>query len=89
LLVVVVGAASLRYVSDIVQVGMIAARRFWWLVVQYGSVALAAVIACTTLIPSHGLDGAALSLLAITSVQLGVIVAGVVCHLPRRQAGLA
>lgn len=78
----VVAAAAMRFVADVLQFGMIAARRFWWLAFQYGSVAVAAVLACFTLIPSQGLHGAALAAMLIFTVQLVVISLGLLCNLP-------
>lgn len=81
-LVWVVAAATLRFVADVLQFGMIASRRFWWLTFQYGSVALAAVVACFTFIPSQGLEGAALALVVIFAVQLVAISLGLLRNLP-------
>ncbi len=83
-LVWVVAAATIRFVADVMQFGMIAARRFWWLTFQYGSVALAAAVACFTLIPNQGLHGAAVAVVVIFTVQLVVISLGLLCNLPTR-----
>ena len=81
-LVLVVSGAALRFMSDVLQFGIIAARRFWWFTVQYGSVALVATVACAALIPAYGLEGAAWSVLLTFAVQLAVIAAGVLRTLP-------
>ncbi|MGI9284011.1 MAG: lipopolysaccharide biosynthesis protein [Pseudomonadales bacterium] len=82
ILVWVVAAATIRFVADVLQFGMIASRRFWWLTFQYGSVALAAVVACYSFIPGQGLEGAALAVVVIFAVQLTVISIGLLCNLP-------
>lgn len=78
----VVVAATIRFMAEVLQFGMIAARRFWWLTLQYSCVALAAALACFSLIPDHGLDGAALALVIIFSVQFVVILLGLLRNLP-------
>lgn len=82
----VIAAATIRFIADVLQFGMIAARRFWWLAFQYGTVAVAAVLVCFTLIPNHGLAGAALAMVVIFSVQLAVIALGLLCNLPTATA---
>ena len=81
-LVLAVLGATLRFVADVLQYGIIASRRFWWFAFQYGSVALAAFVACATLIPAHGLVGAGWSVVAIFAVQLAVIAIGMLKNLP-------
>ena len=85
-LVVAVAAATLRFVGDVLQFGMIASRRFWWLTFQYGSVALAAVGACAMLIPTRGMLGAAEAVLIVSAVQVAVILIGLTRNLPVPQA---
>ena len=75
LLVWLIAAAALRFMADVLQFGMIASRRFWWLALQYGVVALVAVVASFTLIPApragrgrhdHGADHSAAQLVVIS-----------------------
>ncbi len=80
----VVVAATIRFMAEVLQFGMIAARRFWWLTFQYSCVALAAALACFSLIPSQGLPGAALALIVIFTVQFVVIMLGLLRNLPTR-----
>lgn len=81
-LLLTVLAATLRFVSDMLQCGIIASRRFWWFAFQYGSVALAAVVACVTLIPAHGMVGAGWAVLVTFALQLAVISIGMLRNLP-------
>ncbi len=81
--VLVVAGGALRYVAEALQYGMIAARGFWWLALQYGSAAVVAVVACALLLPERGLEGAGCVVLAVSATQLAVVGGGVLCHLPR------
>ncbi len=81
-LLLVVMAATIRFMAEVLQFGMIAARRFWWLTLQHSCVALAAAVACFSLIPARGLAGAALALLVIFTVQFVVIMLGLLRNLP-------
>lgn len=78
----VVVAASIRFMAEVLQFGMIAARRFWWLTLQHWCVAVAAAVACFSLIGTQGLPGAALALIVIFSVQFLVITLGLLRNLP-------
>jgi O-antigen/teichoic acid export membrane protein len=69
--------------ADVLQFGMIASRRFWWIATQYGVVAIVAVVSAWTLIPSHGLSGAGMTMVLIFLAQLAVISIGLLCNLPR------
>lgn len=76
LLTWLVAAAAVRFVSDVLQAGMIASRRFWWLTVQYGSVALVAIVACFAFIPRLGLLGAGVAMLTIYGAQVLFVLLG-------------
>ena len=84
LLVWLIAAAALRFMSDVLQFGMIASRRFWWLALQYGVVALVAVAASPALVLGHGLTGAGMAMVLIFSAQLIVISVSLLFNLPRR-----
>jgi O-antigen/teichoic acid export membrane protein len=83
LLAWLVVAATMRCVADVLKFGMIASRRFWWLAVQYGVVALIAVAACFTLIPRLGLTGAGIAMVLIFGSHLIVVALGLLRSLPR------
>lgn len=71
-------AACMRLVTDILQAGMIASRRFWWLSIQYAVVAAVALVTCFTIIPWFGLIGAGVAVLLIFCAQFVVILVGLV-----------
>lgn len=77
------GAATLRCIADVLKFGMVASRRFWWLAVQYGVVALVAVSTSFTLIPRLGLTGAGIAMLLIFASHLIVVALGLSYNLPR------
>lgn len=81
-LLLVVVAATMRFMAEVLQFGMIAARRFWWLTLQHSCVAVAAAVACFSLIATQGLSGAALALVVIFTVQFVVIMLGLLRNLP-------
>jgi O-antigen/teichoic acid export membrane protein len=83
LLVWLIAAAALRFMADVLQFGMIASRRFWWIATQYGVVAIVALVSAWALIPSHGLTGAGMTMVLIFLAQLTVISIGLLCNLPR------
>lgn len=83
LLTLLVTAATLRCIADVLKFGIIASRRFWWLSAQYGVVAMVAALSCLTLIPMLGLIGAGISMLMIFSSQLVVALLGILYNLPR------
>lgn len=77
------GAATLRCIADVLKFGMVASRRFWWLAVQYGVVALVAVSTSFTLIPRLGLTGAGIAMCLIFASHLIVVALGLSYNLPR------
>jgi O-antigen/teichoic acid export membrane protein len=79
-----IAAAILRSLADVLKFGMIASRRFWWVAAQYGVVALVAVVACATLIPRLGLNGAGMALVLIFATHLAAILTGLLLNLPKR-----
>ena len=85
----VVVAATIRFMAETMQFGMLAARRFWWITFQHGCVALAAALACFNLIPTQGLPGAALALVIIFTVQFIVIMLGLLRNLPINVVAIA
>jgi O-antigen/teichoic acid export membrane protein len=86
LLVWLIAAACLRFVADVLQFGMIAARRFWWLTLQYGVVATVAIVSCYAIIPQYGLNGAGVVMFLIFLSQLIVIGAGLLYSLAAARA---
>lgn len=73
LLVLLVTAATLRGVANILRYGVVAARRFWWLGAQNAAAAVVAVTGCLVLIPRYGLTGAGVAMVIVFSVQLLVV----------------
>jgi O-antigen/teichoic acid export membrane protein len=89
LFVWLVAAASLRCIADVLRYGMIATRRFWWIAVQYGVVALVAIVTCFTLIPRFGLTGAGVTMFLIFASHLLVVAVGLFYNLPGPKQSVA
>ncbi len=84
--VIIVAAGSLTYVAALLGVAITSARQFkvqvWWLL----AVVVTGYVASKLLVPTGGLTGAALALLAICSVQMLIGVAlliGILAKMPR------
>ena len=71
-------AALLRILANVMNFGVIAAQRFWWVTAQKSVVAGAAIVACLLLIGPYGLVGASYAVLAINGVQFIVATIGLV-----------
>ena len=74
-------AGALRFLADLLQYAVIAARRFWWLTTQFGAGTLVAVGAGLLLVPK-GLDEAGVAVVAVFAVQLVIVTIAVLRHLP-------
>lgn len=76
--VILIVAASFRLVANILRLGLVAARSYWWTSVQSGAAAIVAVSGSLTLIPQYGLVGASVTILLIFFAQLVFSFFGVV-----------
>jgi O-antigen/teichoic acid export membrane protein len=77
-------AAVLRSTADVLKFGMIATRRFWAIGMQFGIVAVVAVVASFLLTARFGLNGAGMAMVAIYSAHLIVVASGLIRSIPRR-----
>lgn len=78
LLVLLVTAATLRGVANILRYGVVAARRFWWLGAQNAAAALVAIATCLILIPRYGLTGAGMAMVLVFAIQLFVVLGALI-----------
>lgn len=85
LLLWAVAASVLRALADVLKFGIVASRRFWWIVGTYGAATIVAVVACFALIPANGLFGAGVSLVLTFGTYLAMVLVGLALNLPGRR----
>ncbi|MFW8637310.1 hypothetical protein [Cribrihabitans pelagius] len=76
-LVWLVAAASVRVTANLLQFGVIASRKFWWLCWQNGVMLVVSIFGCLFLIPAHGIAGAGMVMLMIFCAQLLAVLMGI------------
>lgn len=76
-LVWLVAAASVRVSANLLQFGVIASRKFWWLCWQNGAMLIVSIFGCVFLIPAHGIVGAGMVMLMIFCAQLLAVLIGI------------
>lgn len=84
LLVFLAAASLMRIIGNVLGFGVIAARAFWWLMLQNAAVAVVALVSCVTLIGRFGLVGASYALMLTFGTHLLFALGGLL--VVRRQA---
>lgn len=77
ILVWLVAAATVRVMANLLQFGVIASRKFWWLCWQNGVMLVVSVLGCIFIIPAYGIAGAGLVMLTVFCAQLLAVLAGI------------